>query len=272
MKTWITRNIWFGYKYTSSQWTRRVISSYFDDYLIPLLSSKAATNDVLVIAGGLFSSTNPSVVAISDARRYLSTIASIMKVVLLSSPKDVRLFDGEYYSAYSIFDEHDNISVRLSESEITISGILIDAQEGIITISNKELPIPYAIQFEENMVPLGLFVQRQDGKYKVIQNSHSPRHITVEITQLDELKALVASHDILHIIIDKTLYERAKGSIDVELFRLKPATVSYVGESDTTRSHNSETASIVEKIYHEIGDDDKLKGMFDKIVRIRQRR
>ena len=67
MNIWIVKNIRFGYKYTSDKNMRSQILDS-TKWLIDIIKQKSKHDDYFILSGGLFYNTNPSIVAINDAK------------------------------------------------------------------------------------------------------------------------------------------------------------------------------------------------------------
>jgi len=271
MNLWIIKNIKFGYRYTTNKSIRKNISEYFDDYLLNILSTKGTDNDKLIIVGGLFSNTNPSIVAISDAHKYLIKLSSIINVVLISTPNDIRYFDGNNYSTLDLFNNIKNIEVKSYDKEdaITFGECVIDIENNKIRILNNEIDIPNAIQFEDNDEPGGIFINRMsDNKFTLLNNKFSPKHITHEINTFDDFKKIKKGNNIIHLIINNDLDEENKALLNIEIFKLNPSSVKYKNEKSTPKVKLIEDFDIKRKIYDTIGDDEELKTQFDRIIKI----
>ena len=91
MNIWLTKNIRFGYKYTINKTIRHQINSCLYTWLDDLLSKRAKNDDILVIYGGLFSNTSPSLVAIDDAHKFLKKVSGRIKVQLINTDRDSRI-------------------------------------------------------------------------------------------------------------------------------------------------------------------------------------
>lgn len=271
MNLWIIKNIKFGYRYTTNKSIRKNISDYFDNYLLNILSSKGSSNDKFIVVGGLFSNTNPSIVAISDAYKYIKKISDIMSVILISTPDDIRYFDGDNYSALDLFKNTNNIDViSYNENDfISYSDCIIDVKNSQIKISENIIDIPNAIQFEEDDTKSGLFIYKMTGnKFTVLNNNYSPNHVTYEINTFDDFKNIKNDNNIIHLIVNNELAEENKTMLNLEIFKINPSSIKYKNEKIVEKTKLVEDFDIKGKIYATIGDKEELKTQFDRILEI----
>ena len=271
MNLWIIKNIKFGYRYTTNKSIRKNISEYFDNYLLNILSTKGSSNDKLIIVGGLFSNTNPSIVAISDATKYLTQISNLMKVVLISTPNDIRCFDGNNYSTLDLFKNIENIEVVTYDEDVFISygECVIDIENSQIKILDNIVDIPNAIQFDDDDEKSGLFINRMsDNKFTVLTNKFSPNHVTYEINSFDDFKKVKKDNNIIHLIVDGDLAEENKGLLNIEIFKVNPSSIKYKNEKVITNNKLVGDFDIEKTIYDTIGDNSELRNQFDRILKI----
>lgn len=273
MNIWITKNIKFGYRYTTNKSIRNSIIDYFDNYLLNILSSKGRSNDKFIIVGGLFSNTNPSIIAISDAHKYITKISKIMKVILITTPDDIRQFDGVDYSTLTIFENNNNVEIRTYDKDdfISYNDCVIDIKNDMIKVLDKELPIPSAIQFDDNSHKIGLFVNRvEDNKFTILNNSFSPKHKTYEINDFTDFEKIIINGDIIHLIIDHKLVEENDTKLNVEIFKVDPKSVKYKNKTTQVleNTNNITTFDVKQNIVDAIGEDDGVKNQFNRILTI----
>jgi len=271
MNLWIIKNIKFGYRYTTNKSIRKNISEYFDNYLLNILSTKGSSNDKLIIVGGLFSNTNPSIVAISDATKYLTQISNLMKVVLISTPNDIRCFDGNNYSTLDLFKNIENIEVVTYDEDVFISygECVIDIENSQIKILDNIVDIPNAIQFDDDDEKSGIFINRMsDNKFTVLTNKFSPNHVTYEINSFDDFKKVKKDNNIIHLIVDGDLAEENKGLLNIEIFKVNPSSIKYKNEKVITNNKLVGDFDIEKTIYDTIGDNSELRNQFDRILKI----
>lgn len=271
MNLWIIKNIKFGYRYSTNKTIRHTISDYFDNYLLNILSSKGSTNDKFIIVGGLFSNTNPSIVAISDAIKYIRKISNIMNVVLISTPNDIRYFDGDYYSSLDLFENIDNVEVNKYNKEnfISYGDCIIDVENSNIKISNDEIEIPNAIQFDEIDGKCGIFINKvNSNKHTIIMNKYSPQHVTYEINTFNDFKNIEKNNNIIHLIIDDKLIDENKTLLNLEVFKLNPTSIRYKNEKKYKKNKLDSNFDIKKKILDSIGDDSRLINQFNRILQI----
>jgi len=271
MNLWIIKNIKFGYRYTTNKSIRKNISEYFDEYLLNILSNKGSSNDKLIIVGGLFSNTNPSIVAISDAHKYLTKISNLMKVILISTPNDIRYFDGNNYSTLDLFKNIENIEVVTYKEDdfISYGDCVIDIENSQIKILENTINIPNAIQFDDDDEKSGIFINRMDdNKFTVLTNKYSPQHITYEINSFDDFKNIKKDNNIIHLIVDSELAEENKSLLNIKIFKLNPTSIKYKNEKIITNNKLIGNFDIKGQILDTIGDNEELINQFNRILKI----
>ena len=271
MNLWIIKNIKFGYRYTTNKSIRKNIHEYFDNYLLNILSTKGSSNDKLIIVGGLFSNTNPSIIAISDAIEYITKISQIMKVILISTPNDIRFFDGSNYSTLDLFKNINNVEVKSYDKDefISYGECVIDIENSIIKINDDEIIIPNIIQFDDDDEKCGIFINRMtDNKYTILNNKFSPKHVTYEINSFEDFSKIKKDNNIIHLVVDNTLSEENKTRLNLEIFKINPTSIKYKNEKVEEKIKLVENFDIISKIYDTIGDDSEVKKQFDKILEI----
>jgi len=271
MNLWIIKNIKFGYRYTTNKSIRKNISEYFDDYLLNIISTKGTNQDNLIIVGGVFSNTNPSIVAISDAHKYLIKLSEIIKIILVSTPDDIRYFDGNNYSTLDLFKNINNIEIVSYNKDdiIKFGDCIIDIENSKIELLNKKIDIPNAIQYEDDDEPGGIFINRMsDNKHTILNNKYSPKHITYEINSFDDFKDIKKDNNIIHLIINNDLDEENKALLNIEIFKLNPSSVKYKNEKIIEKTKLIGDFDIKRTIYDAVGDNEELKNQFDRILKI----
>jgi len=271
MNLWIIKNIKFGYRYTTNKAIRKSILEYFDDYFLNILSTKGSTNDKLIIVGGLFFNTNPSIIAITDAYNYLTKISNIMSVVLISTPGDIRYFDGDTYSTLNLFKDIKNIEVKDYDKDefISYGDCIIDIKNNRIKILDDEIEIPNVIQFDKEDGKCGVFINRMvDNKHTILFNKFSPRHITYEIDSFYDFQKIEKNNNIIHLIIDNKLAEENKPLLNLHIFKVNPTSIRYKNEKKREKIKLIEDFDIKGKIYDSIGEDDNLKEQFNRVLEI----
>lgn len=267
MKIWVIKNIKFGYRYTTNSYTRKIILNYFNEYLYNLISSKAKKDDLFIIAGGVFSNTNPSIISIDDANNCLMKLSKVINVILIPNNNDIRMFDGELYSTLKIFN---NINVEIFEDgkPISYNNCIIDSNNGLITINEEIISIPNAIAFEkEDGIP-SIFVIADNGKHMLLKNNFSPKHITYEINKFSDFDKIENDNNFIHLIINNDLAEENKTLLNMNIFKINPISVKYNNESKKEILNNVATEgnfNIVDKITDAIKDDAKLIEQFKRI-------
>lgn len=282
MNLWITRNTQFGYRYTTDKQIRTdIINSA--EWITNLVWKKGISDDYFVVAGGLFSSTNPSLIAIDDAHKFITDIAKVMSVLLINSSKDIRIFEKEYYSTLNIFKDLTN--VRIIFEVAIVSGVImipvndsytgdnitLDVERSVFNVSK----IPNLIQLEDEEYDVGILIYNQK-KQLIIRNHMAPRHCTFIIKSIDDLKNInIKKHnDKIHLIIKEDLVNENQVEIDIIIHKINPTSVKYTDKYlDDIKENNpdvliAESLNIVDTIYDHIGDNEELKNQFNRILDI----
>lgn len=274
MNIWITKNIRFGYKYTSDKNIRKqiIIST---DWIINLIKSKGNKDDIFILSGGLFVNTNPSIVSINDAHNFLLKLKNICNVYLVNSSKDNRLYEGDYYSTLDIFNYVNIINDITTISNINIipfnktftNGISLDVELGMFN-GDK---IPNLIQLEDNEDTPGIIVYNDDKqKHIFLENKISPKHETIIINDLLELKKLSEQklNNHVHLVLDKSLMDNNKTEIDILLFKINPQSIKYTEEylEDKEEDINIiNSIDVDEAIISHIGDNQEVLNQFNRV-------
>ncbi len=275
MNIWLTKNIRFGYRYTTTKSMRGQINSCLYDWMDDLLTKRVKEGDILIIFGGLFSNTNPSLIAINDAHIFLKKISNKMTIYLVNSDKDVRLYEGEYYSALDIFSEINNISIikdmNVLYSLFNIEENKFDVNQGKIGTIN----IPNLIQLEETEDKPGLIIYNpSSNKHVMIENSYSPKHVVIKINNIDDFTLINKDkirNDLVHIELNNKLYEENKLEVSIALHGLNACSVKYVNTLEEIPIEKdilniTETLDIIDTIYTHIGDDENVKKQFERVL------
>lgn len=276
MNIWITKNIRFGYKYTSDRNTRnQIISS--TNWLIETIKQKGKQGDYFILSGGLFYNTNPSIIAINDAKHFINILQDYVTIVLVNTSKDTRLFDGIYYSTLDLFD-----NVRVIDDVTTIENInivpILKSHTRTDNVLDSDMgtfngdKIPNLIQIDESEDKSGVFIFNTDkNKYIFMENNISPKHIKYTINSIDELVNLSQSTVKVnsHLIIDSSLMEEHKTEVEILLFKINPNSVKYTNKIDKQNDiiDITNNISIDDSIIEHIKDNEDLKKQF---IRIRQ--
>lgn len=271
MKYWIIKDTNFGYRYTTNKNTRRILLDYFDDYLYNLLLSKGSKSDKLIIVGGLFSNTNPSIVAITDAYNCISKLSNIINITLITTEKDIRLFDGKNYTTLSLLKSIPNIETIHSDDIIDYNNFTINSETGFIDTKSQYIKIPNTIQFEKDNDSAGIFIINEKGKYIIHPNNFSPKHETFIINKFSDFDCIEETNNLIHLEIDGSLLEENKQLVNVNLFRIKPLSVKYVDINNIKEDDNiiiKSNFNIVDVINDSIKDNVKVKTQFDRILNI----
>ena len=271
MKYWILKDTKFGYRYTTNKSTRKIILDYFNDYLYNLILSKGNKSDKLLIVGGLFSNTNPSIIAITDAYNIILKFSKIINIILITSDKDIRLFDGKSYSTLNLLKSIQNIEIMSSENIIHFNNFEIDVNNGLINMNNDNIKIPNSIQFEKDDNKAGIFINNENGKYIILPNNFSPKHRTIKINSFADFDNIEDSSDFIHSEINNSLLEENKQLININIFKIKPISVKYIDikNSDSVSHINiNNNFNIIDVINEEIKDNENTKKQFERILNI----
>jgi len=274
MNIWITKNIRFGHKYTLNKSSREEIL-LSTNWLTNLIKNKSNKDDIFILSGGLFSNTNPSIVAINDAHNFLLKLKCVCNVYLVNSSRDNRLFNGDYFSTLNIFNYVNIINDTKNISNITIipfnktynNGISLDVESGMFN-SDK---IPNLMQLDENEDVPGIIVYNDDKeKHIFIENKTLPKHETIIINNITELKELSNNkpNNNIHIVIDKSLMINNKSQVDILLFKINPQSIKYI--DDYLEEKNDEhiiinSIDVDESIISHIGDNEEILNQFNRI-------
>lgn len=258
---WIIKDTKIGYKYTTNNNTRKIILDYFNNYLYNLILSNSKSDDTLYIIG-LFSNTNPSIIAIKDAHDVLLKLSKIIKIVLIKTDNDIRTFDGENFSALDMFNYMKNISITDNVENI-------DTKNNIVKLEN-DVNIPNAIQFEKNDNNASILICK-GNKHRLIKNNFSPLHKEYTINSFDDFDNIPTDKNFIHLIINNQLSIENKSLLNINIFKINPISIKYTDEfkiekkDDTINIDNN--FNIVNTIYDNITDDN-VKKQFDRIVNI----
>lgn len=287
MNVWIIKNIRFGYKYSSNGLMRKQINTCLYDWLDDLLSKKSRIGDAIIIVGGLFSNTNPSIIAIDDAHKFIKKLSSKLNVYLVNTEGDARLFDNEMYSTLDIFSDIENVTV-IKDYMIDVDVMTIiphgksDFLDRIIRLdvnSNKlgDITIPNIMQLERTDGKPGLIVfNTQSEKQIFIENKLSPKHVTFLINDLSDFDLIDKDKhkdNFIHIEINNNLVTDKKLEVNILLHNVNASSVKYVDgiqRDDLTNDNHHITTSlnIKDVIYDHIGDNDEIKNQFNRVLKV----
>ncbi len=285
MNIWITKNIRFGYKYTISKTIRNQINSCLNDWLDELLSKKAKSDDIFIICGGLFANTNPSLIAIDDAHKFLKRLSSKLKVYLVNTDKDVRLFDNELYSTLDIFSDIENVFIIKNIIDVDLitvvphkhtnildREVIIDGNLGKL----DDINIPNIMQLEKIEDKPGLIVFNTDKrKHIIVDNTFSPKHISYTINDLSDFDLIDRDkhkNDFIHIELNNDLIENKKLEVNISLHNINACSVKYINnikdEKENDMINITDSLNIIDVIYDYIGDNEKIKNKFEKVLEV----
>lgn len=280
MNIWITKYIRFGYRYTSDKNIRsQIVES--TNWLIETIKQKGKQGDYFILSGGLFYNTNPSIVAINDAKHFINILQEYATIVLVNTSKDIRLFDGVYYSTLDLFN-----NVMVIDDITTIGNInivpLLKSHNRTDNVLNSDMGtfsgdiIPNLIQLDETEPKSGLIVFNTDkNKYVFIENKISPKHNTLTINTIEELinlSKLDNSKINNHLTINKSLLSEYKTDVDILLFKINPTSVKYTSDLKEYNENNiidiTNNLSIDDTIIQHLKEDEELLKQFNRIREI----
>lgn len=284
MNIWVTKGLRFGYRYTTDRQMRKhIIESV--EWLINVVKKRNKGNDILIISGGIFNNTNPSIIAINDAVRNISELSKYIKVILVNSSKDTKSFDKTDYTTLDLFSSLDNVSIVkdiTTVSNITIIPYMKMFTDDVITLDTESnlfngKDIPNLMQVSEDDGKPGLIVYNTShNKQMVMPNTHSPIHKTFIISNYDELKDFDGEKyekDFIHLVLNEKLTEK-KLEVDIILHKIKPTSVKYVEQYneeqniDVTVKGTSISLDIIKTIRNHIKDDSELTTQFERVLSI----
>lgn len=284
MHLWIIKDTNFGYQYTSNKKYREIIFEYFD-YIYKVLSTKGNRDDYFIISGGLFSNTNPTIVAINDAITLINKISSIMNVYIIDSKRDNRKFDNEYFSTVDILHDINNVSLIKNKTVLEDVFLIptnipntersaIISDENILKLDGNIINIPSAIQFNESISDVGLLVyDTHKNKHIILKNKQMPKHIKKEINSFDDLENIdTDTIDYIHLIVDFKLKQDNATKLNILLSKINPHSVRFKNEilqEKKEQLYDMNTVSIIDIIRKEIPDD-KVNEQFNRILKINE--
>ena len=258
MNIWFTKNIRFGFRYTINKTMRHQINSCLDNWLDDLLSKRAKEDDTLVIYGGLFSNTNPSLVAIDDAHKFLRRISDRIEVKLINTERDSRVFDDESFSTLDIFSDIHNVYV-------------------IKDIRGLDYPfdlIPNIMQLDETEDKPGVLVYNPSSKKHVMmENTFSPKHVTFVIKDMEDFVSIDKEKhkdNFVHIQIENNLVEEKKLEVNIALHSINACSIKYLDNKIEQKQEGiidiTDSLNIVDTIYTHIGEDEEVKKQFERVL------
>lgn len=262
MKIWITTNTRFGYKYTTDPNSRTNILKSVD-WLYDILNQKSSPDDVLLISGGLFSNTNPSLIAIDDAQKALCKLSEKILVHLINTSRDVKKFDGELYSTLNLINL---LNVHIERKDVYNKYLDLE------TNKFNNIDIPNLVQLDETDGKPGVLVFNTNiSKHIFLENNSISKHINIHISTFDELKNLdkdFYKNHIVHLTIKSSVFEHKEA--DIEVFKLNPVSIKYI---ETEQKREKEkiidfTTDIKQMILNHIESDEKMVEQFNRILSI----
>jgi len=208
---------------------------YFEDYLIPLVEKKLASDDKLIIRGDIFYNT------INTNFNLLLKVRNIFEKL---SIVPIEIIGNNY-----CFDIIKNFTL----------------DKPIIQIENMEFDI--IIEFD--IIKSSLFDMKdknqigfsviKNKKIKFIENKKSPRFREVEINSMDDIENIDINKDFIDIIIDSELIEKPeyKNKIDIFLSKNLFNNIFYKEKSNKKTNNNIiiKNSNIKNIIMDNIDDD-----------------
>jgi len=286
MNIWLTKNIRFGFKYTITKSMRGQLNSCLHTWLDDLLSKRAKEDDIFIISGGLFSNTNPSLIAIDDAHKFLKKITSKLKVYLINTDRDVRLFDSETFSTLDIFSDIPNLTIIKHITDIDPITIVpykyvnIIDRELLLEANLGKLGdtlIPNIMQLDVTESKSGVLIYNTIAKKKVfIENSFSPKHITFKIDSLEDFELIDKEkfkNDFIHIEINNNIVEEKRLEVNIALHTVNATSVKYIDveiKKEEEILNITDSLYIVDTIFNHIGDDEMVKKQFERVLEVKK--
>jgi hypothetical protein len=277
MNYWIIKNIRFGYKYNSDKLIRNNILKT-SEWIINIIKSKSKNNDVLIIVGSIFSNTNPTLIAIDDANIFLNEISKYIKVYLVNTIKDVRIYDEIEYSTLDLFENINNLT--LVKDIININNLTIIPYSKSYKCNNfldvninkiNDIDIPNIIQLEKEENDSEIIVFNNNMKHIIIENNNIPKHLEYIINDINELKILSEenNNNYIHLKINKNILNDKE--LNILLFKLKPLSIKYFDDIDDNQKKEEllfNNSSLKTVIYDYIKNKENLIQLFDKVIKI----
>ena len=284
MNIWVTKSLRFGHRYTTDRQMRKhIIGSV--EWLISVVKKRNKGNDILVISGGVFNNTNPSLIAINDAVKYITELSKHIKVILVNSSRDTKIFDSTDYTTLDLFSSLSNVSIVKDitpVSSITIVPFMKIFTDDVITLDTEtnlfnDKDIPNLMQVSEDDGKPGLLVYNTShNKQMFMPNSFSPIHRTVIINNYEELVQFNRTgyeKDFIHLVLDEKLTEK-KLEVDMALHKIKPSSVKYIDQYNEEKdidelvTETTVTLDIIKTIRDHIKDDDDISSQFERVLSI----
>lgn len=282
MHLWIIKDTFFGYQYTANKKYRKLIFEYFE-YIYKVLNTKGKNDDCFIISSGLFSNTNPTIIAINDAITLVKKISTLMPVYIIDSKIDNRKFDNEYYTTIDMLHDIDNVNLIKNKSDIGDIFLIptdIPNTENKAIISDKNelklddlvISIPSAIQFTDKITNIGLLVYDVNrNKHILLKDKELPKHIKKQINTFEELESVTNDTiDYIHLTIDFKLKSDNETKLNILLSKLNPHSIEFKNEvvvKKRKQVYNMGDISIVDIVKKEIKDDDVYE-QFERILKI----
>ena len=273
MNVWLTKNIRFGFRYTVNKTIRDQINSCLYVWLDDLLSKRAKVDDELVIIGGLFSNTNPSLVAIDDAHMFLKKVSQKIKVYLVNTDRDTRIFDDKSYSTLDIFSDIPNIFIIKNVKDIEYGNELINVNYAKI----GNTTIPNIMQLDETEDRPGVVVfNSTTSKHVILENTFSPKHITFNVDTLDDfllIDKVKHKNDFIHIQLCDNLLGEKKLEVNIALHNINAVSVKHIDREKEPKNEKStvditDSLNIIDTIFTHIGEDEKVKKQFERVLNV----
>jgi len=282
MKIWLTKNLRFGYKYSSNKSMRERINSCLSDWLDDLLNKKSQNDDIVFIVGGLFSNTNPSLIAINDAKRFLKKITTKLNVYLVDTELDIRKYDNEYYSVNDIFSDINNLHIidKIKYLDfctvIPLGFNLIDCEPSDLYLDSNDnklddIDIPNIMQLiDDEDIPGIIVYDIKSKKHVFVKNNYSPKHINIELNTIDDIKELKEynKHNFLYLKVDNKLLEEKRVELDILFQKLNINSIKVIDNNEKDIIFVKGDIDIKSVINNHIGEDEILKKQFERVLNV----
>lgn len=282
MKIWLTKNLRFGYKYSSNKSMRERINSCLSDWLDDLLNKKSQSDDVVFIVGGLFSNTNPSLIAINDAKNFIKKITTKLNVYLINTESDIRKYDNEYYSVNDIFSDMNNLHIineikYLDFCTVIPTGFnMMDCEPSDLYLDSNDnklgdIDIPNIMQLTDDENTPGIIVYDiKSKKHVFVKNNYSPKHINIELNTIDDIRELREhnKNNFLHLKIDNKLLEEKRVELDILFQKLNINSIKVMDSDEKDITFVKGDIDIKSVISNHIGEDEILKKQFERVLNV----
>lgn len=282
MKIWLTKNLRFGYKYSSNKSMRERINSCLSEWLDDLLNKKSQNDDVVFIVGGLFSNTNPSLIAINDAKKFIKKITNKLNMYLINTESDIRKYDNEYYSVNDIFSDINNLHIINEIKDLDFCTVIptgynmIECEPSDLYLDSNEnklgdIDIPNIMQLtDDENIPGIVVYDIKSKKHVFVKNNYSPKHIIIQLNTIDDIKDLREhnKNNFLYLKIDNDLLEEKRVELDILFQKLNINSIKVMDSNEKDVSFIKGDIDIKNVISNHIGEDEILKKQFERVLNV----